>query len=99
MSDDMDIPAFLRIPQEVRKAAWERNPPKAAQSFSGRELTETEKAYRASKEYDKALRRERDRPRFEAMRAKAAAAKAELDAVKHAVRLQSSKISSKVRKS
>jgi len=99
MSDDLDIPAFLRIPQEVRAAAWKRNPPKAAQSFSGRELTETERAYRASKEYDKALRRERDRPRFEAMRAKAAADKAELAAVKQAALLQSSKFRSRFRKS
>lgn len=103
MSDiDLDIPDFLRVtPEEAarRKLWWEKNPPKAMPSFGGREPTETERAYNESKERDKALRLERDRPRFEAMRAKAAADKAELEAVKHAAHLQSVKFRTKLRKS
>ena len=85
--DDLDIPDFLRVtPADAaaRKLAWERNPPKPMPMFAGHQPTETEKAYRASIERDRLARIERDRPRFAAMRAKAAAEKAELDAVKAA---------------
>jgi hypothetical protein len=71
-----DIPEFLRIPQEIRNASWQRNPPKAVPGY-GWEPTATEVLYRESIERDKAIKRELDRPRFEAMRAKAAADKAE----------------------
>jgi hypothetical protein len=85
--DDLDIPDFLRVTPEdaaKRKLAWERNPPKPMPMFGGREPTETERLYRESKERERLARIERDRPRFEAMRAKARAEKAELDAVKAA---------------
>ena len=102
MTDDLEIPDFLRVTPEdaaKRKLAWERNPPRPMPVFGGREPTETERLYRESKERDRKARIERDRPRFEAMRIKAAAEKAELDAVKRAAaeesRLRRSKFTSK----
>lgn len=82
MSDsDLEIPDFLRIPASARAAGWRDHPPQPTQSF-GREMSETERLYRESIEYDKAVKRELDRPRFAAMRARAAAEKAELEAVR-----------------
>jgi len=85
--DDLDIPEFLRVTPEraaARRQAWIDNPPKAMPAFAGHQSNETQRLYRESIERDKARKRELDRPRFEAMRAKAAAEKAELDAVKAA---------------
>jgi hypothetical protein len=48
-------------------------------------MTKTERAYRASIERDKAAKRAADEVRFQVMRAKAAAEKAEREAVRHAV--------------
>jgi len=53
-------------------------------------MREVERAYRASIERDKAAKRAADKVRFEAMRAKAAADKAERMAVKRAVDQQRS---------
>jgi|SRR5213595_3943805 hypothetical protein len=82
--DDLDIPAFLKLTAEQRRAAWARQPAKPIPAFS-REITDTERAYRASIEAQKAERRAADELRFRAMRAKAAAEKAERHAVKQAV--------------
>src|SRR5262249_22099629 len=76
----LDIPDFLQIPAADRQRAWERHPSKPTPAL-GRVMTETERAYRASIERDKAAKRAADEIRFEAMRAKAAAAKAERAAV------------------
>src|SRR5262245_27797357 len=86
--DGLDIPAFLKISARRRKQAWlkfdARHPSKSTPAFS-REMTETEHLYRASIERDKAAKRAADEVRFQAMRAKAAAEKAERQAVRQAV--------------
>ena len=89
MTEDFpDIPAFLRIPQEERNAAWARNPPKPMPTgFGGRVMTDTEKLYRASIEREKAAKRALDEPRFEEMRLKEKKDKAERDAVATAVEI------------
>jgi hypothetical protein len=80
----LSIPEFLKIPAEDRRRAWERHPPRPMPAF-GRDVTETERAYRASIERERAARRAVDEVRFQAMRAKAAAEKAEREAIKQAV--------------
>jgi len=86
--DSLDIPESLKISAERRKQAWlefdAHCPSKPAPAF-GREMTETELAYRRSIEHDRALKRAADEVRFRAMRTKAAAEKAEREAVRHAV--------------
>ena len=56
MDDGLDIPEFLRLSKETRAEAWIRKPPKAMPGF-GRTFSETERAYRASIEHDKARAR------------------------------------------
>jgi hypothetical protein len=82
---DDGIPAFLKLSPEQRAAAWLRNPPREAPAL-GRETTETERAYRASLEAERAARRARDAIRFKALRARAAAEKAERQAIKQSVK-------------
>jgi len=90
-SDALAIPQFLKISAERRKQAWlefdarRASPPTPT---PGREMSATERAYRASIERDKAARRAADEVRFRAMRAKAAAEKAERQAVKRTVKQQ-----------
>jgi hypothetical protein len=78
--DGLNIPEFLKISAERRKQAWlefdARHSSKPTPAFS-REMTETERLYRASIEREKAAKRAADEIRFQAMRAKAAAEKAE----------------------
>ena len=82
--DGLDIPDFLKITAADRRLAWERNPSRPMPAF-GREMSATERAYRASIEREKAAKRAADEVRFKAMRAKAATEKAERDSVKRAV--------------
>jgi len=83
-----DIPDFLRIPAEERRAAWERNPPTTSARTGpvAHERTETERLYYASIAYEKALKNELDRPRFAAMREKARLEKEEVEAVRERAR-------------
>jgi hypothetical protein len=67
--DALAVPAFLRLSAEERTAAWGRNPPKPMPAF-GRELTETERLYRASIERDRARKRAIDEARFAELRAR-----------------------------
>jgi len=83
----LDIPQFLKIPAQDRRRAWDRRPPKPIPAFD-RETREVERAYRASIQRDKAAKRAVDEVRFHAMRAKAAAEKAEREAVRQAVNQQ-----------
>jgi hypothetical protein len=86
--DGLDIPEFLKISAERRKQAWlefDARPPLKPIPTFGREMSETERLYRASIEQEKAAKRATDEVRFQAMRAKAAAEKAERMAVKRAV--------------
>jgi hypothetical protein len=89
--DGLNIPEFLKISAERRKQAWlefdARHSSKPTPAFS-REMTETERLYRASIEREKAAKRAADEIRFQAMRAKAAAEKAEREAVRQAVEQQ-----------
>lgn len=89
--DGLDIPEFLKICAERRKQAWRefdaRRPSKPTPTI-GRELSETERAYWASIEREKAARRAADEVRFKVMRAKAAAEKVERRAVEQAVQQQ-----------
>ena len=85
--DGLDVPAFLKISAADRRRAWNRHPPKPMPAF-GRELSETERTYRASIERERAAKRAADEIRFEAMRAKAAAEKAEHQAVEQAIQQQ-----------
>jgi len=80
----LDIPTFLQIPAADRRRAWDRNPARPMPAF-GREMSETERLYRASVEREKAAKRAADEVRFHAMRAKAVAEKAEREAIKQAV--------------
>src|SRR5262249_13483776 len=80
----LDIPDFLKISAENRRRAWAHVQSKSFPTFV-RELTETERAYRASIEREKAAKRAADEIRFKTMRAKAAAEKAEREAIKQAV--------------
>src|SRR5262245_13384307 len=82
--DGLSIPAFLRISAARRRAAWARFPSRPTPAL-GRERTATESAYYASIKAEKAAKRTADEIRFKAMRAKAAAEKAERQAVKQAV--------------
>ena len=82
--DGLDVPDLLKLTAADRRLAWERNPSRPMPAF-GRAMTETELAYRASIERDKAAKRAADEIRFQAMRAKAAAEKAERQTVKQAV--------------
>ena len=86
-ADGLDLPDFLKIPAADRRRAWDRHPPKPMPAF-GRELSSTERAYRASIERDRAAKRAADEVRFQAMRAKAAAEKAEHQAIEQAVQQQ-----------
>jgi hypothetical protein len=64
VSDDLDIPAFLRLASKERRAGWEewdRRNKVSARAVPARALTETERAYRASKVRDRARRREERR--------------------------------------
>jgi hypothetical protein len=45
--DGLDVPDFLKLTAADRRRAWERNPSRSMPAF-GREMTETELAYRAS---------------------------------------------------
>jgi len=85
--DGLGVSDFLKIPAAARRRAWERHPPKPMPAFR-REMTSTEVAYRASIERERAAKRAADEVRFQAMRAKAAAAKAERQAVEQAVQQQ-----------
>jgi hypothetical protein len=81
---DDGIPAFLKLSPEQRAAAWLRNPPREAPALG--QMTETERAYRASLEAEKAAKRAADAIRFKVLRAKAAAQKAERQAIKQSVK-------------
>jgi len=83
--DGLSIPNFFKLTAADRRLAWERNPSRPLPAF-GREMTATERAYRASIELDKAVKRARDEVRFRQLRAKAAAEKAERAAVQLAVK-------------
>jgi len=83
--DGLSIPNFFKLTAADRRPAWERNPSRPLPAF-GREMTATERAYRASIELDKAVKRARDEVRFRQLRAKAAAEKAERAAVQLAVK-------------
>jgi len=83
----LDVPDFLQIPAADRRRAWDRHPPKPIPAFR-RDVTETERAYRASIEREKTAKRAADEIRFQAVRAKAAAEKAEREAVRQAVNQQ-----------
>jgi hypothetical protein len=85
MTDSLDIPEFLLIPQEQRNAYWKQHPPKPMPKF-GRQLTETEILYNESIEADKARKRAADEVRFAELRARKAAEKAERDAIKQAIK-------------
>ena len=67
MTDDLAIPEFLRLSKEARAEAWIRKPPRPMPSF-GREMTETERAYRASIEHDKARQRAINEQRWAELR-------------------------------
>jgi hypothetical protein len=84
IDDGLAVPDFLKISVADRRLAWERNPPKPMPAF-GREMTETEIAYCASIEAEKAAKRAADEIRFQKMRAKAATEKVERLALKRAV--------------
>jgi hypothetical protein len=91
MEDDpFHIPDFLVLTPEQRAAGWRRCPPKSLPAF-GREVNETQIAYRQSIEDEKALKRVLDEQRFRIMREKAAAEKAELEGVREAARRASKK--------
>lgn len=85
--DGLDVPDFLKLTAADRRRAWDRHPPKPMPAF-GREMTSTEVAYCASIERDKAARRALDEIRFQTLRAKASAEKAERQAVEQAIRQQ-----------
>jgi len=86
--DSLDIPEFLKISAERRQQAWlefdAHCPSKPIPTF-GREMSATERAYRLSIERERAAKRVADEVRFRAMRAKAAAERAERRAVEQAV--------------
>src|SRR5262249_17826867 len=87
--DGLDIPEFLKISTGRRKQAWREFDARRSSTPAptpGRELTETERAYRASIARERVAKRAADEIRFQTMRAKAAAEKAERQAVKQAVR-------------
>src|SRR5262245_38931062 len=84
--DGLDVPEFLKISAERRKQAWlEFDGRRPSTPTPGRELTETERLYRASIERDKAAKRAADELRFQVMRAKAAADRAERQSIRQAV--------------
>jgi hypothetical protein len=87
--DDLDIPDFLRLSAAERRHAWEHQPPKPTPAFA-RAMTETERAYRASIEREKAARRAADEGRFQVMRAKTAQERAERQAIQQAIASNSS---------
>jgi hypothetical protein len=90
VGDNLDIPEFLKISAKRRKQAWlefDAHRPQPIPTF-GREMSATERAYRASIEREKAAKRAADEIRFQSMRAKAAAEKAERQAVQQAVEQQ-----------
>ena len=74
--DGLDVPDFLKLTAADRRRAWARFQPRALPAFV-REMSETERLYRASIERDKAAKRAADEIRFQTMRAKATAEKAE----------------------
>ena len=87
LTDDLEIPTFLRLTAQQRKQAWLDHPPTTcARNSTGIKLTETERLYRASIERDKALKRELDQQRWAELKARKLADKAERDGVKRAVR-------------
>ena len=50
--DGLSIPNFFKLTAADRRLAWERNPSRPLPAF-GREMTATERAYRASIELDR----------------------------------------------
>jgi hypothetical protein len=78
ITDALAIPRFLRISQADRAKAWEKSPPKPIPNF-GREITETERLYRASIEHDRARKRVIDEQRWAELKTKREAEKAERD--------------------
>jgi hypothetical protein len=76
ITDALAIPRFLRISQADRAKAWEKSPPKPIPNF-GREVTETERLYRASIEHDRALRRAINEQRWAELKIKREVEKAE----------------------
>ena len=85
--DGLDVPDFLKLTAADRRRAWARFQPRALPAFV-REMSETERLYRASIERDKAAKRAADEIRFQTMRAKATAEKAERRTVEQAVQQQ-----------
>ena len=85
MNDDLDIPEFLRLTKQQRAEAWIRQPPRPMPSF-GRELSETERAYRASIEHDKARARVIAEQRWAELRERQQEEKAARDRVALAVK-------------
>jgi hypothetical protein len=87
--DSLDIPAFLKISAQRRKQAWREFDARRSSTPApapGREMRETERAYRASIERDRAAKRAADEIRFRQLRAKTAADKAARAAVQLAVK-------------
>src|SRR5262245_17736439 len=87
--DGLDSPEFLKISAGQRRQAWiefDQRRSSTPTPTPGHNLTETERAYRASIEHDRAVKRAADEVRFRAMRARTAAAKAERAAVRLAVK-------------
>ena len=85
-ADPLAIPAFLKIPKAQRAQAWVRNQPRVMVHAEAWQRSETRRLYDLSIEHDKAVARARNEQRWTALREKAAADKAEREAVKRAVR-------------
>ena len=83
--EDDAVPRFLRLTQEERRLAWERNPPKPMPQF-GFERTETQVAYAEFIAEDKRKQRAKDEVRWAALKAKRAAEKEEIALVAVAVK-------------
>jgi phage terminase Nu1 subunit (DNA packaging protein) len=83
--DGLSVPDFLRISAEDRRRAWERSPPRSTPALE-RKRTATEIAYYASIAAEMAAKRAADAIRFKVLRARAAAEKAERQAIKQSVK-------------
>ena len=86
--DDLDIPEFLKISAEHRKAAWVeyyRDHPARKQEPTGWQPSQVEKDYLASKKRDKALKYVIKEPERKARYAQKKAETAEIQSVKDAV--------------
>ena len=86
--DDLDIPEFLKISAEHRKAAWVeyyRDHPARKQEPTGWQPSQVEKDYLASKKRDKALKYVVKEPERKARYAQKKAEADEIKAVKRAV--------------